>query len=77
MPRMGTLHEALDRLKAWLARREDFPGWKGARLIEIGRGTSYRKTGDGPYVWHVAEEAVSTPTAYAGRGEDTAFSASA
>ena len=46
--RVETLHAALHRLKGWLARRDDFPGWQEERIIEIGHdariedGASFR-----------------------------------
>jgi hypothetical protein len=68
--RPETLHDALRRLKEWLARGDDFPGWREERIIEIGRGTRYERAGAGPYAWRVDAGAVSTPATYARRFEE-------
>lgn len=68
--RVETLHEALHRLKEWLACRDDFPGWREVRIIEIGRGTRDERVGEGPYIWRVGEDAVSTPATSAARFEE-------
>ena len=65
-----TLHDALHRLKDWLSRSDDFPGWREERIIEIGRGARYQRAGDRPYAWRVDAAAVSTPATYAPRFDE-------
>jgi hypothetical protein len=60
-----SLSDALDRLKAWLARLDGFPGWRDVRMIEVGPRTDV--AGVGAYVWRAHEDAVRTPDAYAAR----------
>jgi hypothetical protein len=63
-----SLSDALERLRAWLASLDGFPGWRDVRIIEVGPRTDV--AGIGARVWRAAEDAVRTPDAYSARFEE-------